>query len=129
MPQTEVSIQRDWIELQPGDSLTLRNAAGQSVRLESAQTLASRPGPVRVWLTEEGQPDDVFLHAGDGYTVRGSGRVVLTVWCGTARLRLSDCTEAARGAQWGDQAARPSSRSIQSASAWATACGASAMRL
>ena len=125
MPQTEVSIQRDWIELQPGDSLTLRNAAGQSVRLESAQTLASRPGPVRVWLTEEGQPDDVFLHAGNSYTVRGSGRVVLTVWCGTARLRLGDCTEAARC----DQAARPSSRSIQSASAWATACGASAMRL
>jgi hypothetical protein len=125
MPQTEVSIQRNWIELQPGDSLTLRNAAGQSVRLESAQTLAPQPGPVRVWLTEEGQPDDVFLHAGDGYTVRGSGRVVLTVWCGAARLRLG----ASAGSAGRDQAARPSSRSIQSASAWATACGASAMRL
>jgi hypothetical protein len=125
MPQTEVSIQRDWTLLRPGDSLMLRNAAGQSVQLESAQTLASQPGPVRVWLTEEGQPDDVFLHAGDGYTVRGPGRVVLTVWCGTARLRLGDCTGAAGCAQ----AARPSSRSIQSASAWATACGASAMRL
>ncbi|MBN8744472.1 MAG: DUF2917 domain-containing protein [Thiomonas sp.] len=125
MPQTEVSIQRDWILLQPGDLLTLRNAAGQSVRLESAQTLASQPGPVRVWLTEEGQPDDVFLHPGDGYTVRGSGRVVLTVWCGTARLRLGNCDRVASS----PHTAMPSSRSIQSASAWATACGASAMRL
>ncbi|GEM_PF-4613292 len=33
MPLTEVSIPRDWTLLQPGDSLTLRNAAGQSVRL------------------------------------------------------------------------------------------------
>ncbi|MDY0330866.1 MAG: DUF2917 domain-containing protein [Thiomonas sp.] len=125
MPQTEVSIQRDGIELQTGDSLTLRHAAGLSVRLEAAQVPAPQPDPVRVWLTEEGQPDDVFLHAGEGYTVRGCGKVVLTVWCGAARLRLG----ASIGRAVCDQKARPSSRSIQSASAWATACGASAMRL
>ncbi|WP_079418569.1 DUF2917 domain-containing protein [Thiomonas intermedia] len=123
MRHTEVSIQRDWIDLQLGDSLSLRRAAGQSLRIESARAPASPCSDPCLWLTEEGQPEDVFLRDGEAYVVRGSGRVVMTVWRGTARVRLNDAA-APR-----PQPARPSSRSIQSASAWATACGASAMRL
>ena len=123
MSHTEVSIQRDWIELQRGDSLSLRRAAGQSLRLEAERLQRPQADALCVWLTEEGQADDVFLGGGQTYTVRGNGRVVMTVWRGTARVRLTDAT-APRA-----QPARPRSRSIQSASAWATACGASAMRL
>lgn len=123
MSHTEVSIQRDWIELQRGDSLSLRGAAGQSLRLAPERLQRPPSDALCVWLTEEGRTDDVFLGAGQSYTVRGNGRVVMTVWRGTARVRLNDAT-ASR-----PQPARPRSRSIQSASAWATACGASAMRL
>ena len=123
MSHTEVSIQRDWIELQRGDSLSLRGAAGQSLRLEPERLQRPPCDALGVWLTEEGRTDDVFLCAGQTYTVRGNGRVVMTVWRGTARVRLNDAA-APR-----PQPARPRSRSIQSASAWATACGASAMRL
>ena len=73
---------------------------------------------MRVWLTEEGVAEDVFLQPGDSYRIRSAGRVVLSVWSGDAvRLRLAAST--APAAQY--QPAANRSRSIQSASACATA--------
>ena len=92
MTQTQIAVQREWLALQPGDTLALRGATGTRLQLATATPGDAR---VRVWLTEEGQPDDVFLHPGDSYAVRGGGRVLLTVWLGTARLRLQ--TSAATG--------------------------------
>lgn len=125
MSRTKVSLQRQWIDLQTGDTLTLCQAAGHRLQLSAAREAASPQHPARVWLTEEGMPDDVFLHPGDAYRVRGAGRVVLTAWSGCVRLMLAASTEPAPPRQ----ATALRSRSIQSASTWATACGASAMRL
>ncbi|MEW6558940.1 MAG: DUF2917 domain-containing protein [Pseudomonadota bacterium] len=105
MSHTEVSIQRDWIELQLGDSLSLKDAAGLSLRIEPPRGEAFHGSGCCVWLTEEGRPDDVFLCEGDAYRVRGTGRVVLTVWRGAARLRLTPPTVMPA------QAARPRSLS------------------
>lgn len=118
MSHTQVSLQRQWIDLQPDDTLTLRRAAGQVLQLADLQTSAAVKQPVRVWLTEEGVPEDVFLQPGDSYRMRGAGRVVLSVWSGDAvRLRLAAHTSPAAQCQL----AANRSRSIQSASACATA--------
>jgi hypothetical protein len=126
MSHTQVSLQRQWINLQPDDTLTLHRAAGQLLQLDGTLLAAAPQRPVRVWLTEEGMAQDVFLQPGDAYRIRGAGRVVLTLWSGGgARLRLT------KDAAWAapSQPAANRSRSIQSASACATAWGASAMRL
>ena len=53
--------------LEPGTFLRLERAAGTQLRVLSGQ----------VWITESGQPDDVFLSAGQTYDIVGSGRVLV----------------------------------------------------
>ncbi|MGC8806747.1 MAG: DUF2917 domain-containing protein [Thiomonas sp.] len=116
MSHTQVSLQRQWIDLQPDDTLILHRAAGQVLQLHGTPTAPQQA--IRVWLTEQGQREDVFLQPGDSYRIRGAGRVVVTLWSGAgARLRLVD--GAVRAAA--PQPAANRSRSIQSASACATA--------
>jgi len=118
MSHTQVSLQRQWIDLQPEDTLTLHRAAGRLLQLDSTLLAAAPQHSVRVWLTEEGMAEDVFLQPGDSYRIRGAGRVVLTLWSGGgARLRLAASTSPAVQ----PQPAANRSRSIQSASACATA--------
>ncbi|MBN2691501.1 MAG: DUF2917 domain-containing protein [Burkholderiaceae bacterium] len=65
--------------LEPGMFLRLERAAGTQLRLLSGQ----------VWITESGQPDDVFLSAGQSYDVVGTGRVVVEPQAATATLIVS----------------------------------------
>ncbi|OYV28877.1 MAG: hypothetical protein B7Z79_11805 [Thiomonas sp. 20-64-9] len=53
--------------LEPGMFLRLERAAGAQLRVLSGQ----------VWVTESGQPDDVFLSTGQTYDIVGSGRVLV----------------------------------------------------
>lgn len=53
--------------LEPGVFLRLERAAGTQLRVLSGQ----------VWITESGQPDDVFLSVGQAYDVIGAGRVLV----------------------------------------------------
>ncbi|MDD4888161.1 MAG: DUF2917 domain-containing protein [Thiomonas sp.] len=118
MSHTQVSLQRQWIELQRDDTLTLHLAAGRVLQLDGVPETPARQHSARVWLTEEGMTDDVFLQPGDSYRIRGAGRVVLSVWSGgTVQVRLAATALPASL----PQPAANSSRSIQSASACATA--------
>lgn len=40
----------------------------------------------RVWITQEGSVDDVFLDAGTGYTFRADGKVIISVEGATATI-------------------------------------------
>uniref|UniRef100_E6PPA5 DUF2917 domain-containing protein n=1 Tax=mine drainage metagenome TaxID=410659 RepID=E6PPA5_9ZZZZ len=48
-------------------------------RIEDACGICVRVLQGLVWLTEEGELDDVFLGEGDAYQIRGSGRVLVEV--------------------------------------------------
>ncbi len=50
---------------------------GAALRLREARGLRIEGRCGRLWLTEEGSLDDVFLRDGDAYVVRGNGRVVV----------------------------------------------------
>ncbi|MFZ5488698.1 MAG: DUF2917 domain-containing protein [Thiomonas sp.] len=65
--------------LEPGMFLRLERAAGTRLRILSGQ----------VWITESGQPDDVFLSAGQSYDIVGSGRVVVEPQAALATLIVS----------------------------------------
>lgn len=54
-----------------------RVAQGQVVRLEHAAGTRITVHRGQVWLTESGNPDDVFLCAGQYRIVRGPGRVII----------------------------------------------------
>ena len=58
--------------------LCLRHAAGCEVRVRAGV----------VWLTEAGQPGDIFLRAGQCYRVRGSGLLVGECLTATARVEV-----------------------------------------
>ena len=80
-----LQLHRESISLQAGDSVLLRGARG--LRLEAtAPPFAGGPLPL-LWLTEEGELDDVFLHPGDCHVLRGNGRMVATAW-GPISLRV-----------------------------------------
>jgi len=65
--------------LSPGTTLRLHQAAGQRLVVLSG----------RVWLTEPGDPDDHFLHAGESHPIASNGPVVIECDSSTpARLRL-----------------------------------------
>lgn len=87
-----VALQRDWTTLHAGDSLILRGARGRLVAVALAHALPGEPAPARIWLTEEGCADDVFLHPGEEYRIVGDGRVALTAW-GPARVRLASAAD------------------------------------
>lgn len=65
--------------LEHGMFLRLERAAGAQIRLLSGQ----------VWITESGQPDDVFLSSGQSYDIVGSGRVVVEPQAALATLMVS----------------------------------------
>lgn len=126
-------LRREWIALHAGDSLSLRRARGLVIAIAAAGSPNETDTP-RVWLTEEGLIDDVFLHPGEQYRIAGAGRVALTAW-GAVRLRLiaepatTACSIPSSPHPRPQPGAAAASLSSQSLSANATACGASAMRL
>ncbi len=80
----EVAVERRWIALDEGDTLRLRGACGLRVQVEA---LAGAEAPL-LWLTEEGEVDDIFLRAGDVHTLRRAGRVVASAWA-PLRVRVA----------------------------------------
>ena len=58
-------------------ALSLQLPRGATMRLEAVRGLIVLSRSGRLWLTEQGCGEDVFLHAGDCYTVTGRGRVVI----------------------------------------------------
>lgn len=62
-----------------GSVLTLRGARGRRIVCQAG----------RLWLTEEGIKADFVLAAGQSYTVRGAGKVVVEVVVGEGRVLIS----------------------------------------
>ena len=89
-------VERNRIHLLDGDSLHLSRHAGAQLRAYTSAELAERPG--MLWITEEGEPEDVFLHPGEAYRLRGQGRVVATAW-GAVQLRVVSVREVAAEAR------------------------------
>lgn len=56
---------------------SLRLPADAALRLSAARGVKVRGVEGRVWLTEEGSLDDVFLCGGDAHEIAGNGRVVI----------------------------------------------------
>lgn len=69
----------DCVALAPGRPLRLRRARGRQVACERGC----------VWITVPGEPDDIFLHAGQRWTVPANGLVLVEAE-GSAVVRL-DC--------------------------------------
>lgn len=63
----ELSIDRPLIALEPGQVVTLDDAAGTRV--------TARYG--KVWVTEEGSLDDHIVSAGEAYVLGRDGRTVV----------------------------------------------------
>jgi hypothetical protein len=89
-------VERNRIRLLDGDSLLLSKHAGAQLRAYTCVEAAERPG--MLWITEEGEPDDVFLRPGEAYRLRGQGRVVATAW-GAVQLRVVSAREVAAEAR------------------------------
>jgi hypothetical protein len=53
-------------------------STGTPLNVEQADGVTLRVLRGRVWLTQEGSVDDVFLDAGAGHTFRVDGRVVIS---------------------------------------------------
>ncbi len=68
-----------------GESITL--APGELLRLESPRGLVVHCERGHLWITEEAQPDDVWLAAGQRVHLVGDGLAVLEAK-GEARLRI-----------------------------------------
>lgn len=56
---------------------SLHLPSGAAMRLEAARGVTVRGVEGRLWLTEEGSAEDVFLCAGDAHAIRTDGRVVV----------------------------------------------------
>ena len=69
-------------------------AAGEILRLESPLGLEVRCESGHLWITEEAQPDDVWLAPGQRVRLVGAGLALLEAK-GAARLRISRCADAA----------------------------------
>ena len=80
-----LQLRRESITLQAGDSVRLRGARGLRLQV-MASPFPAEPLPL-LWLTEEGEWDDVFLRPGDCHVLRGQGRMVATAW-GAIGLRV-----------------------------------------
>lgn len=80
-----LQVRRAWVELQTGDSLLLRGAFG--LRVEAASPPCQGQLAPLLWLTEEGEADDVFLRPGESHVLRGRGRMVASAW-GPINLRV-----------------------------------------
>ncbi len=62
------TMKRMPIELPADEPLAVEHAEGATLRVLRG----------RVWITQEGSPDDVFLDAGSGHTFRIDGRALIT---------------------------------------------------
>ncbi|MDE2255137.1 MAG: DUF2917 domain-containing protein [Betaproteobacteria bacterium] len=80
-----LQLRRESISLQAGDSVLLRGARG--LRLEAMTSPVPGESFPLLWLTEEGELDDVFLRPGECHVLRGNGRMVATAW-GPISLRV-----------------------------------------
>lgn len=58
-------------------TLPLRLAQGATIRLEAARGVVVRVRSGRLWLTEQGMPEDLFLGPGEAVRLRGNGRAVV----------------------------------------------------
>lgn len=72
-------------------------AAGEILRIESARGLEVRCESGHLWITEEAQPDDVWLAPGQRVRLVGAGLALLEAK-GAARLRISRLADPGRGA-------------------------------
>lgn len=63
-------------------------AAGEILRLEAPRGLVVACDSGHLWITEESQPDDVWLAAGQRVRLVGEGLALLEAK-GDARLRIS----------------------------------------
>lgn len=63
-------------------------AAGEILRLEAPRGLVVACESGHLWITEESQPDDVWLAAGQRVRLVGDGLAILEAK-GEARLRIS----------------------------------------
>ena len=93
---------------------SLHLPAGAALRLSKARGVKVLGIEGRVWLTEEGSPDDVFLCGGDTHLIGCDGRVVIQADRDAALVLESTAgcaTSAARPRPWSwlkSQAAVPS---------------------
>jgi hypothetical protein len=58
-------------------TLSLNLPRGGTMRLDAARGVTVRVRCGRVWLTEQGLPDDVFLGPGQSWRLRRDGRAVI----------------------------------------------------
>ena len=63
----QVSLKEPRVALEPGEVLTLDDAAGTRIHARLGQ----------VWITEEGSPKDYVLGPGEAFTVARGGRTVV----------------------------------------------------
>ena len=71
----------------PGRLLEIDRMGPLSVRVPVGSAVHCITG--RVWLTQEGLPDDIVLAAGEKFVVRQKGLIVLKGICGAALVYLS----------------------------------------
>jgi hypothetical protein len=69
-------------------ALPVELAAGETLRLASPRGLEVACDAGHLWITEESQPDDVWLAAGQRVRLVGTGLAVLEAK-GIARLRIT----------------------------------------
>ena len=63
-------------------------AAGELLRIEAARGLEVHAEQGHLWITEEAQPDDVWLAPGQRVRLVGSGLAVIEAK-GAARIRIA----------------------------------------
>jgi len=71
--------------------LELALASGELVRIESPRGLVVACESGHLWITEEAQPDDVWLAAGQRVRLVGDGLAVVEAK-GGARLRIGEAS-------------------------------------
>lgn len=91
-------VERNRINLLDGDSLHLCKHVGAELRAYTPPTRDAAERPGLLWITEEGEAEDVFLRPGEAYRLRGEGRVVATAW-GALQLRVLSPREVAAEAR------------------------------
>jgi len=75
----KLELQSGGLRLEPGQMLKVREGAGNTVcALEGA-----------VWITENDQPRDIVLEAGECYRLRKPGLAIVHALSGTAAVALN----------------------------------------
>lgn len=89
-------VERAWTSLEVGDLLMLRGARGCTVEATAPRNALGGPPPL-LWLTEQGELEDVFLRPGERHVLRRDGLVVVGAW-GPIGVRVVPKTSAAERA-------------------------------